>query len=499
MFGWEFPPYVTGGLGTACYGLTKELSKVTDRILFVIPRGGPGLVSSPFGEHQTSVLSTPPHRPRPGDMAPSRQPTNTTEQFFTEGPNPAESTQRGFALTSSQSAAKRSATKNTNTPGSSAQGFSTVVLGSILQPYMQAADYTQLLHAEQATHAHRGGTAYGTAKEVHPFGRRGSNTDNTGQEFGPHGLATFGNDLYGQNLFDEVMRYGQLASRFAHAEPFDVIHAHDWMTFPAGIAAKKATGRPLVVHVHALEFDRSGENIDQRVYDIEREGMHAADLVVAVSGRTRQTVIDRYKVEPSKVRVVHNGVLDLPSHVPVRMPPVFDEKVVVFLGRITMQKGPEYFIEAAWRVVRAFPAVRFVMAGVGDMLPRMILRTAQLRLNRHFHFTGFVSEEQRASLLARADLFVMTSVSEPFGLTPIEAAQHQVPLIIPHQSGVSEVLRHAIKVDFWDTDRIADAMIHVLSNTRLAEHMANETKADIHSATWGHAAQKLRELYQEVV
>jgi glycogen(starch) synthase len=480
MFGWEFPPYVTGGLGTACFGLTQELSKVTDRILFVIPKATQPVVMSSDPGQALSVLNTPKKQ--------GLEVTSASSNGWAFGPTDPFGTPHG---------------------GETTQTFEgslvTKVINSPLQPYQSALGYGQIArewslaapHGESPNPSSRLPGSAGHSRPGTPPDPRQHNAS-LGQDHTPHSMFT-NDDLYGANLFSEVARYSTLATRVALTEPFDVIHAHDWMTFPAALAAKQITGRPLVVHVHALEFDRSGDNIDQRVYDIERRGMHEADMVVAVSSRTRNTIIERYGVCPARVRVVHNGVMNLPDHLPIRRPPVFDEKIVVFLGRITMQKGPEYFIEAARRVALAFPNVRFVMAGIGDMLPRMIVRSAQLRLNKHFHFTGFVGEEQRAALLAQADLFVMTSVSEPFGLTPVEAAQHQVPLIIPHQSGVAEILRHAIKIDFWDIDRIADAMIHVLSNPKIAQHMASQTKADLQSATWGHAARKVRELYQEVV
>ncbi len=467
MFGWEFPPFITGGLGTACYGLTRELSKITSRILFVIPR-------LPAGASSAEVAAV--------DSATDVQ-SDVHSGSGCKG-------QRGLSLAG---AGDVLATEREHIEFESfLSKIDTQAIDSPLRPYLTAGQYEQLRTSVRHGASKSGiSEAYSEADEFVP----GSTVfkDKIPESWSSQ------SEHYGRNLFEEVRRYSALASRFVARERFDVIHAHDWMTFAAGVSAKRASGRPLVVHVHALEFDRSGENVDQRVYDIERYGMENADLIVAVSHRTRQTIVTRYGIDPGRVRVLHNGVIDLPSGVAIRKTPVFDEKLVVFLGRVTMQKGPEYFIDAAARVVRVFPRVRFVMAGTGDMLPGMMMRICHHRLNRYFHFTGFVSEAERSELLSRANLFVMTSVSEPFGLTPVEAAQHEVPLIIPTQAGVSEVLNHAIKVDFWDTDRIADAIIQVLSTPRLATQMVEATKFEMERASWGRAAQILRGYYQEVL
>ena len=467
MFGWEFPPFITGGLGTACYGLTRELSKITSRILFVIPR-------LPAGTPSSDVAAV--------DSVAELQTDDHSGSGF--------KSKRGLSLAG---AGDVLATEHEQIEFESfLSKIETQVIDSPLQPYLTSGQYERLLSSA------RQGASKSGKPEVYSEADESSPRSGLFKSKSPE-IWISQSEHYGRNLFEEVRRYSALASRFVARERFDVIHAHDWMTFAAGVAAKRASGRPLVVHVHALEFDRSGENVDQRVYDIERYGMENADLVVAVSHRTRQTIITRYGIDPGRVRVLHNGVIDLPSGVAIRKKPVFDEKLVVFLGRVTMQKGPEYFVDAAARVVRVFPRVRFVMAGTGDMLPGMMMRICHHRLNRYFHFTGFVSEAERSELLSRADLFVMTSVSEPFGLTPVEAAQHEVPLIIPIQSGVSEVLNHAIKVDFWDTDRIADAVIQVLNTPRLATQMVQATKFEMERASWGRAAQILRGYYQEVL
>jgi glycosyltransferase involved in cell wall biosynthesis len=306
------------------------------------------------------------------------------------------------------------------------------------------------------------------------------------------------NPDYGQDLVTEVARYALVGARVVTTDDFDIIHAHDWMTFLAGIEAKRKSGLPLVVHVHALEFDRSGESIDQRVYDIERYGMEQADRVIAVSQRTKDMIVARYGIDADKVDVVHNGI-SARSLAPLPHTKAMKEKLVVFLGRITMQKGPEYFLEAAYLVSRKLEDVRFVMAGSGDMLPRMIDRMAELRLLDRFHFTGFLNARRRDQLLAMADCFVMTSISEPFGLTPVEAIQHDVPVIVTKQCGVAEVLRSAIKADFWDVRRIADAIIKVLTEESLARQIVEGARHDLAWINWDRSARQIKHIYQEML
>jgi glycosyltransferase involved in cell wall biosynthesis len=318
-----------------------------------------------------------------------------------------------------------------------------------------------------------------------------------GGDLGGGGILEMSGD-YGDNLMEEVSRYARVARALGVTEEFDVIHAHDWMTFPAGVEAKRSSGKPLVIHVHATEFDRSGEAVDQRVYDIERYGMEMADRIVAVSNRTRAMIIERYGISPEKVETVYNGVLPEEHTDRSQSGKTVSGKIVLFLGRVTMQKGPEYFIEAAHLVLQKMKNVRFVMAGAGDMLPRMIERMAQLRILEHFHFTGFLRGDKRERVFAMSDLYVMPSVSEPFGLTPVEAMQYDVPIIVSNQSGVAEVLNHVVKVDFWDTRKLADAMIEVLTNPGMARRMVEQSRAELEMIDWDTAAAAVNEIYRRL-
>jgi glycosyltransferase involved in cell wall biosynthesis len=290
-----------------------------------------------------------------------------------------------------------------------------------------------------------------------------------------------------------------VASSIATDNTFDVIHAHDWLTYPAGIAAKKISGKPLVVHVHATEFDRSGENVNQPVYDIERQGMTEANLVITVSNLTRQIVIERYGIPAEKVITVHNAVepVDRPEldgvtkHV--------KEKVVTFLGRVTYQKGPDYFVEAAYKVLQRDSNVRFVMAGSGDLLNRMIRRVAKLKIATKFHFTGFLAGPEVDTMFAMSDVYVMPSVSEPFGISPLEAMRSNVPVVISKQSGVAEVLQHALKVDFWDIDALADAIYGILHYEGLSKMFIRYGKAEVDNLIWENAAVNILDVYNKAV
>jgi glycosyltransferase involved in cell wall biosynthesis len=296
----------------------------------------------------------------------------------------------------------------------------------------------------------------------------------------------------------DVRRFAAFAVQAADSRDFDVIHAHDWMTYPAGLAVARRTGKPLVVHVHSTEFDRSGEQVNQRVYDLERRGMHGAMRVITVSRLTRNIVIRRYGVNPDKVTVVYNGVAIDPIATGVQ-PIGRREKIVLYFGRITRQKGPEYFIRAAARVLQIEPNVRFIVAGSGDLYRRCIELAAELGIGQHFLFTGFLRGADIDKIFAMADLFVMPSVSEPFGIAPLEAMGHDVPVLISKSSGASEVISHALKVDFWDTEAMADKIVAVLRHPPLGQTLRRHGVIDIRRLTWGDAAARCEKVYSEVV
>lgn len=456
MLGWEFPPFISGGLGTACYGLTRALNQLGHHIFFVLPQP----VRSDFTTH---VQIKTPHAGEMigGDM--SRQPGGLASYSI---------------------------------PGLDNVEFRPVP--SSLNPYAQPSQTIQSTttkgDAQEVTVATEGAMVGQPGHVVTPPPSSGPTsvlglTNNAGPAPGH----------YEGDLFSEVHRYASIAVNMAMGEIFDVIHAHDWMTFPAGVAVAAATGKPLVVHVHSTEFDRSGEHVNQRVYDVERMGVHTAQKVIAVSHLTRNILISRYAAPPNKVEVVYNAI-DMNGKSPV-LPPAIrrEEKIVLFLGRITMQKGPEYFLAAAKKVLEYEPDVRFVMAGSGDMIRFSIERAAELGIGHKVLFTGFLRGADVDRVFKMADLYVMPSVSEPFGIAPLEALSHDVPVLISKQSGVSEVLTHVLKVDFWDIDEMANKIIAVLRHPPLQATLREHGTFEVRKLTWKDSAESCLDVYQSAI
>lgn len=314
-------------------------------------------------------------------------------------------------------------------------------------------------------------------------------------------------DIYGATLFEETIRYAGLVRDIALSDDFDAIHAHEWLSFLAGIEAKKVTGKPLIVHVHATSFDQSGGgSVDPRVYRIEKLGMEEADVVIAISNFVKNTLTEKYGINPDKIRVVHNGIEQVPDN---QGGEDYDHevlalkgegyKMVLFLGRITVQKGPDYFLKAAKRVLEHEPKTIFIVAGSGDMEGQMIREAAEMGIGDKVFFTGFLRGNERSRIFRSADLFVMPSVSEPFGLVPLEALiEGDTPVLISKQSGVSEVLQNALKVDFWDIDDMANKIIAVLRNEPLSDQLTSYGKKEARGLTWEKAAKKIIEIYKNI-
>jgi glycosyltransferase involved in cell wall biosynthesis len=468
MLGWEFPPFISGGLGTACYGLTKAMSSLGTDIMFVLPRP----VSTPFSTHVRLVS------PRPG--SPLASPT--TE----------------FRLDEFEHVT-----------------FRTIDSAIGADPYNTPAGYQ---HQQQGGADPGAGAATGAS-----FGTGAATTQTTVAEVtrttrvvpvGPRPEYQVMNpgsapeaappppppgSNYAGDMFSEIQRYAALASEIARNESFDVVHAHDWMTFPAGLAVAALKGVPLVVHVHSTEFDRSGQHIDQRIYDIERRGMHGAIKVIAVSYLTKNQCTHHYGVDPAKVEVVYNAIEVNGAYDEEQYKIHKDEKIVLFLGRITMQKGPEYFLAAAKKVLEVMDNVKFVMAGSGDMIRRTIEQAAAMGIGHKVLFTGFLRGGDVEKVFKMADLYVMPSVSEPFGIAPLEAISHDVPVIISKQSGVSEVLTHALKVDFWDVNEMANKIVAVLKHPPLASTLRQHGSFEVGRMSWTDAARGCLEVYGKAI
>lgn len=306
--------------------------------------------------------------------------------------------------------------------------------------------------------------------------------------------------LYSANLLDEMARFAAAVCEIAEGEEFDVIHAHDWTTIPAALALKQKFGKPVVLHVHITEFDKTGgEHADPTVYKIEHDGFHKADRVIAVSNFVKQRLVNKYYVDPKKITVVYNSVESADQVLGTARERISaNDKVVLFLGRVTLQKGPDYFLDAAAKVAQIIPNVKFIIAGTGDMLPRMIERAADLGLANKVIFPGFVTREEGDRLYRMADLFVMPSVSEPFGIVPLEAMKHGTPVIVSKQSGVSEILTHALKVDFWDVDDLANKMVAALTYDSLHQTLTHHGSIEIQRFTWDTPAEQCLRIYNEV-
>lgn len=389
MFGWELPPQNTGGLGVACYGLAKGLSRQNVSIAFGLPR--PLQSNIPFMdllEDSSDVMSI-------------------------------------------------------------------TAINSLLMAYQTKHQYTHTF------------TTTPNCKHNH----------------------------YCSNLYEEANRFGDLGSRWAATKQHGLIHVHDWMTYPAGSMAAKRSGKALIAHIHATEYDRTGGNVDPRIAEIEYQGLNRADHVIAVSNYTKNIIHDKYNVPLEKVTVVHNGI-DPVEFSPKDFRTVFpNDKIVLFVGRLTFQKGVDYFLKSAKQVLNHVPNTVFVIAGTGDMEHYLMMESAYLGIGNRVIFSGFIQGKSLQELYHMANVFVMPSVSEPYGIVALEAVAAGVPSIISKQSGVSETLQSVRKVDFWDTHKLADEIIHILKYPQLASEWSHAAKLEAISQTWDKAATKIKEVY----
>jgi glycosyltransferase involved in cell wall biosynthesis len=423
MFGWEFPPHISGGLGTASYGLTKGMSKLEGLdVIFVVPRA--------WGDEDQSGVRL---------IGANKVPVAFKTVYY-----------KGFL-----------------------RPIEKIEVSSKIVPYTDPDDFWKRIKSDVAEY-------------------------NLYVQTNSRGMVDF-SGKYDTTLMDEIYKYSVVASVIAEENEFDIIHAHDWLAYPAGIAAMEVSGKPLIIHVHATDFDRSGGNVNPDVYHIEKRGMDAASRIITVSNRTRDIVVSKYQIDPDKVETVYNAVEPVRISEDLLVEKGFDEKIVTFLGRITLQKGPEYFIEAANKVLKVMPDVRFVMAGSGDMMERMMRRAAYLKITDRFHFTGFLKGQDVFTMLVMSDVYIMPSVSEPFGISPLEAIQSNVPVIISKQSGVAEILTHAVKIDFWDIDAMADAIYGILKYPALPKMFIRNGKEEVIRLKWDNSARHVKDIYERVI
>jgi glycosyltransferase involved in cell wall biosynthesis len=545
MLGWEFPPFIAGGLGTACYGLTRALNTRGIDVLFVLPKpihaATPGRIALTGAHYEHSESHLAPAQRQATDLPPIPAVVHSAVERATSssGPTYGRDLSEGVASGTDASPAPFAELPAYAHPDMPHVSFRTVDV--LLKPYLTAREYRRLLEMPQAgpsatpAYPARGAAASGVAPAL--AAAMAGNLPSASAPNLPASLAMSNGSAptapstpvapaapvaadvpasaglqktspapYAPDLFHEARRYADLVSAVAAEHTFDVIHAHDWMTFPAGLAVAERTGRPLVVHVHSTEIDRSGQNANPEIVAIERAGLTGATHIIAVSNLTKRLLVAHYGVAPDKVTVIHNAI-DIPPRTSTAKEHASggvdairkDEKVVLFLGRITAQKGPEYFLAAAQKVLGVLPNTKFIMAGAGDLLETTVDLAAAMGIGHKVLFTGFLNSRDVQRAYQMADLFVLSSVSEPFGIAPLEALANDVPVIISKQSGVSEVLEHALKVDFWDTEELANKIVAVLKHPALARTLKKNAKVEVRKRSWADAAGDVLGLYEDLL
>ncbi len=432
MLTWEFPPFIAGGLGMACYGMVKSLLKMGVEVYLLIP----------------------------------------TEKFVY------------FHL-------KDTDDVNNLTPIFMYNEEEDIYKGREFNSIEERLEYLGLYRFPESYY--QSGEHY--YDEVLKSFYTKLDFENEQEEFIIKKVINSMDDS--RSIFNKIKLFTKRLSVLIDKIDFDIIHAHDWLTYPAGIYAKFHTGKKLVTHIHATEFDRAGGPGDGRVHNIEFSGMSYADLVIAVSNYTTEMIVSRYMIDPSKVRVVHNAFY-LREEVKDYNSP-FKDPIILFLGRITLQKGPDYFLEVAKRVLDQVHDVRFVMAGSGDMTRRLIMKAASYRLKTRFLFTGFLKRKDVARILKASDIYILSSVSEPFGIAPLEAMSFKNVALISKQSGVSEVVKNAYKIDFWDIDKMVNIIVDLLKNREKIEEIKDKGQEEVRNIQWDNSATKIKKVYEELV
>jgi glycosyltransferase involved in cell wall biosynthesis len=497
MLGWEYPPHISGGLGTACEGLTTALARRGIEIDFLVPRLY-GQEDAPHMHLLGAAGATPPMPLRAPVVAPAPPEVgrSVTAPISSDG-------------STSEPPADETVSVPVETP-SSASGdkeplteVRVVRVPAMLKPYLDEATYRELVTSgsiprqklaeviagvqqipDPPKEPTKEGAVHLPAEEL-PFAEQ--------EPVSPEGVH------YGDDLFAEVARYAMAAAHRVNGRKYDLVHAHDWMTFPAGVEIARRAGAPLLVHVHSLEYDRAGKGADPDITSVERQGLEYATRVVAVSYYTRG-LINRVHATPlDKISVVHNGVYARETVQAYTQQRRSQGPVVLFLGRVTFQKGPEYFVQAAARVLQHVPNAVFMLAGSGDMLPRMQAMVEDLGITDSFRFPGWLKGAEIERAFSTADVYVMPSVSEPFGIAPLEAMSYDRPVIVSKQSGVSEVLRNALKVDFWDVDKMASQIVALLELPELRRTIVERAREEIRHIHWDAAADKLVPVYESVI
>lgn len=434
MFTWEFPPLISGGLGMACYGMVKALLSQGIKIDLVLP---------------------------------------TREQVY-------------FPLREE----------------SDVDTLPTVFIDPVLQKEYSTRKFSTMNERLEYLGVTRHPESYFSLSEIKEYAGTVKKeiwfSEQTTIEEKELWQEMTTNLIGDEDLMRKVQEYTLRSERFARTLEYDLIHVHDWLTYPSGMLAKKISGKPLVVHIHATEFDRAGGPGDERIHKIEYAGMTYADKVIAVSKYTAQMIMSRYRIDTGKIRIIHNA-FSLPEDSVLTQKRIFKGPTVLFLGRITLQKGPDYYLEVADKVLSVHPEARFILAGTGDMSRHLLRRSATMRLKNKFLFTGFLNRKQVERILRAADIYVLPSVSEPFGISPLEAMAFGITSIISKQSGVAEVVHHAFKIDYWDVDLWADTINHLIEYPEKCRKIGMDGMHEVHRIQWDEAAEKIRHLYSTML
>ncbi|MGZ3689575.1 MAG: glycosyltransferase [Bdellovibrionota bacterium] len=474
MLGWEYPPRFAGGLGKACQGLSQAMARQGAQVFFVLP--------------------TYPER----KSEPHLEVIGARECLIEAGYDLDEQPLAQEEYKVSQSYA------STAFEDSSVGQITTIRADAQLLPYGAAPSgpmpekiYKMLLASERVTHLR--------ARIKRVVSRKGPTLSappmipgapKTPPQPKSKGAKPGSPEIYGRNLWSEIDRFASTVRHLSDAHEVDCVHAHDWMTFPAAFEFQKATGVPVFLHVHATEYDRSGENMNNEVFRIEREGFRRATHIFAVSRYTAGVIERLYGVSRKKISVVYNAPDEDEKKALAGAEVADRQSQVVFLGRLTFQKGPDHFLKAAALVSKAQPEARFILCGTGDMMDKLRAQSHRLGIESRTHFAGFVEPAGVDEILKHSRVLVMPSVSEPFGLVALEAIRCGIPVIISKQSGVREVLHRALQVDFWDHEKLADQIMAALRLPDLSRQLVEDGMIQVQALSWDKSAQKVISSYQ---
>ncbi len=470
MLGWEYPPRFAGGLGKACQGLSQAMAKQGAQIFFVLPTF-PERVSETHLEVVGAVECMIEAGWDPQLVYEAAKGSSETASTSIQKPT-GKATSENTGITRIQSEAKLFPY------GAHPEGEASENFKRILDRMSSEGQYSQKLNSFLRPQKERVQTQPKQKKET------------TSTQVIPSA-----SEIYGKNLWSEIERFCFTVRHLSETHEVDLVHAHDWMTFPAAFEFQKATGVPVYLHVHATEYDRSGDRLNQEVFRIEREGFRRASHIFAVSRYTAGIIERLYGINRKKISVVYNAPESNTSLVESGVERS-REPNVVFLGRLTFQKGPDHFLRAAAMVAQAVPRARFVICGSGDMMEFLRNQAHRLGIERQVQFAGFLEPSEVDKVLLNSRVLVMPSVSEPFGLVALEAILCGIPVVLSKQSGVKEVLQRALVVDFWDHEKLADQIIAALRLPDLSKQLVEDGMDQLRQLSWEKSAQHVMEIYR---